>query len=67
MTRKTYEDIVEELRAQALDERDTGWLSDMCGFDLEYDERDSIIDVDRGHGSIDLGHLAGIVLSLLED
>jgi len=66
MTRKTYEDIVEELRSQALDERDTGWLSDMGDFDLDFDHRNVVIEV-NGHGSIDLGHLAGIVLSLLED
>lgn len=59
----TEEQIREILVSEALDHRAIGWLSDMAAFDLEYDEISQEIIVD-GIGSIDIGHLAAIILDI---
>lgn len=59
-----HDRIIEILRSEALDDRETGWLSDMTTYRLEYDEDNWAISVDDG--SIDLSHLASIVLEILE-
>lgn len=60
----TYEEILTVLRDEALDEPELGWLSDMGNWHLEYDEGSASINV-GGNGSIDLCHLASIVLELV--
>ena len=63
---KTYAEIEALLVREALDDPEVGWLSDMGAFRLEYDHKNKFIGVgDRG--SIDVGHLAGIVYRLLQD
>lgn len=57
-------DVIKTLVDEALEDPETGWLSDLGGFDLEYDERNASI-VLEGWGSIDIGHLAGIVESMI--
>lgn len=61
---KSHEDVIEILRAEALDDREVGWLSDMGTYRLEYNEDNWAIEV--GNGSIDLSHLASIVQGILE-
>lgn len=61
---KTHDEIVALLVSEALDERDTGWLSDMGGYRLEYDDANAAIRV--GNGSIDVGHLASIIQEIQE-
>ena len=64
----THEEIMTRLRDEALDDRETGWLSDMGAYSLEAPERSpDVIEVDYGNGSIDLSHLASIVESLIEE
>lgn len=60
----SHEQIIEILRAEALDDRDTGWLSDMNAYPLEYEDGDWAIST--GNGSIDLSHLASIFQGILE-
>lgn len=62
---KTHDDILEILRVEALGDRSTGWLSDMGNFRLKWDEQNSAIVIDDS-GSIDVGHLAGIISEILE-
>lgn len=59
----TQDQIREILVSEALEHRAIGWLSDMAAFDLEYDEDRQELTVD-GIGSIDIGHLASIVLDI---
>ena len=61
----THDEIVKTLRVEALDDRDTGWLSDMGEFGLEWDESSAAIVI-NGRGSIDVGHLAGIISEIVE-
>lgn len=58
--------IVDELKREALDDPETGWLSDLASRDLEWEERDEVIVFGEWEGSIDVGHLAGIVESLID-
>lgn len=62
----TFDAIVETLRAEALDDRDTGWLSDLSRYDLRYDAKSRVISLSN-LGSIDLGHLAEIVERLAHE
>lgn len=60
------ESIISELKYEALDEPETGWLSDLARRDLVWEERDEIIAIgDDWFGSVDVGHLAGIVESII--
>lgn len=61
-----HDRVIEILRSEALDDRDTGWLSDMGLFNLSYDDDNWAIIVGQHSGSIDLSHLASIVLEILE-
>ena len=61
----TRKQIREILVSEALERRPIGWLSDMAAFDLEYDEDRQELTVD-GNGSIDIGHLAAIILDIRE-
>lgn len=61
---KSYEEIIEILREEALTDPETGWLSDMGHYQLRYVEYARAIEV--GNGSIDLSHLASIILEILE-
>ena len=62
---KSHEDVIEILRAEALDDREVGWLSDMGTYRLEYNEDNWAIEV-GGLGSIDLSHLASIILEIAQ-
>lgn len=59
-----HERIIEILRSEALDDRETGWLSDMGAYRLEYDEGNWSINT--GNGSIDLSHIASIFIGIME-
>lgn len=60
MPAPTKDQIRAELVHTAIADAETGWLSDMEGAGLEYDEGQQTIYV--GHeGGIDVGHIAGIV------
>lgn len=59
------EEVARKLAHEALEDRETGWLSDLSHFDLGYDTASHSITV-GGWGSIDLGHLAEIVVGLIE-
>ncbi len=61
---KSYDEIVEILRNEALSIPEVGWLSDMTQYPLEYNEELHSIEV--GNGSIDLSHLASIIHEILE-
>lgn len=61
---KSYDEIVEILRKEALTDPETGWLSDMGHYRLGYVKYNQTIEV--GNGSIDLSHLASIILEILE-
>ena len=60
----THEEVLTVLRDEALDNPELGWLSDMGNWNLEYDESSGSIRV-GGNGSIDLSHLASIVIELI--
>lgn len=60
---KSYDEIIEILREEALADPETGWLSDMSHYPLEYDE--DTLSIGVGNGSIDLSHLASIILEIL--
>lgn len=67
MTKKIdREAIIAELKREALDDPEIGWLSDLSGRDLEWDERDEVIIFGKWDGSIDVGQLAGIVEGLID-
>lgn len=57
----THEEIVELLVREALEVPEEGWLSDLSSHDLRYDELNQSIVVDND-GSIDVGHIAGLIL-----
>lgn len=60
-----HQEVAKKLADEALTDRETGWLSDLSHFDLGYNEGSHAITV-GGWGSIDLGHLAEIVVYLIE-
>lgn len=59
------EAIINELRDEALKDPHTGWLSDLARRDLTWDGQDEIIVIGAWYGSVDVGHLAGIVESII--
>ena len=59
------EAIINELRDGALKDPHTGWLSDLARRDLTWDGQDEIIFIGAWYGSVDVGHLAGIVESII--
>jgi hypothetical protein len=61
----SIDEITRLLVDEALGERETGWLSDLGGFDLEFAPSERAITLE-GWGSIDIGQLAGIILDLIE-
>lgn len=71
----THEEIVARLKTEALDKADEGWISDLSHQVLEWDESNLAIAIGdsrrpwdtAGLGSIDIGHLARIVESILEE
>ncbi|MEU5838527.1 hypothetical protein ABZ820_33335 [Streptomyces diacarni] len=60
------EEIVNELRDEALKYPHTGWLSDLARRDLTWDGQNEIIVIGAWYGSVDVGHLAAIVESLID-
>lgn len=58
-----YDVIVDMLRKEALNPH--GWLSDMHHYHLEFDAQGDRITF--GDGSIDLGHLASLIESMIDD
>lgn len=66
----TREEVAETLRASAMDDVSTGWLSDLEHFDPEFDYDQGKIDVSGPEygswGSIDIGQLAGVVLDIIK-
>lgn len=62
---KTHDEVIEILRSEALDDQEVGWLSNMGMHRLEYNEDNWDIEVD-GFGSIDLSHLASIILEIAQ-
>lgn len=63
MTAPTRDEIRDELVSTAIDDPDTGWLSDIAGPGLVYDEKDEVLYIDY-EGGIDIGHLASIIQKL---
>lgn len=62
----TKDQILAELTRTAMEDPDTGWLSNLAAAGLEYDEADESITV--GHeGTIDVGHIAGVIEHLQND
>ena len=59
-------EIIKELCVTALDDPETGWLSDLASKGLEWDEFNEVIMMRDMGGSIDIGHLAEIVEILIE-
>ena len=58
-----HKDIERLLIAEALTDPDTGWLSDLAQFDLEYDAANRSITL-GGWGSVDISHLTEIVADI---
>lgn len=66
MSAYSHSDIVRILVREALDDVETGWLSDMGQFDLAWDSSNQAIEVlGGGEGSIDVSHLVSIVQALI--
>ena len=66
MSAYSHGDIVRVLVREALDDAETGWLSDMGKFDLAWDSSNQAIGVwGGGEGSIDVSHLASIVQAII--
>ena len=62
----TKDQILAELTRTAMEDPDTGWLSNLAAAGLEYDEADESIAV--GHeGTIDVGHIAGVIEHLQDN
>lgn len=64
---KDLDAIIEELKNEALDVTEEGWLSDLSSERLEWVEGAKAIVIGDWIGSIDVGHLSGIVESLISD
>lgn len=61
-----YEEILKTLVTTALEDPETGWLSDLSCYGLEYDDSEMVILC--GHeGSVDVGHLAEIVFYIIRN
>lgn len=58
--------IIATLKREALTTPEEGWVSDLGSWDLEWSEFDEAIVLGYHEGSIDVGHLAGIVENLIE-
>lgn len=58
-------EIIEELRKEALDDPECGWLSGLAWRGLKWDEFNEEIDFSCTDGSVDVGHLAEIVEHLI--
>ena len=65
MTSSRYDRILNILRKEALDDPETGWISDIARRRPQYDEAGQTITFDGG--SIDLGHLAAIIDDCIVD
>jgi hypothetical protein len=66
----THEEIMKHLLSEAVDDQPTGWLSDNRAAEVDDEGAPSVIVVTTYSGDeayIDLHHLAGIVLSLIEE
>lgn len=65
------QEIIDRLRAEAIDNVGTGWLSDLAHFDPEYDDGEQVIAVSApvhgAFGAIDLGHLSRIVQGIIKE
>ena len=62
----SHAEIVTVLRDEALDDPETGWLSDLGDHSPEWEESNQAIYVGSGGGgTIDLSHLASIVQSFM--
>ena len=67
MTKPTLDEIIEVLAREALDTPSEGWLLDLTQQHLEYDPWSQEITVGWDRVGIDIGHLAGIVDSMIQD
>lgn len=61
------EQWVEVLKKEALSDPKHGWLSDLGKWDLEWSDLDESIVLGYHEGSIDIGHLVGIIQHVLEN
>lgn len=59
--------IVETLKGEALNEADTGWLSDLARRGLTWNDRGEIIVIGDWFGSVDIGHLAEVVERMVSE
>lgn len=59
--------IIERLKREALSDPHTGWLSDLARKGLDWSESDEVIMLRHVDGSVDVGHLAGIVEHLIAE
>lgn len=66
MSEQTREAIVEQLKREALEDPETGWLSDLARRGLRWEERNEAIIIDAWYGSVDIGHLAEVVEAIAE-
>ena len=66
MSKQTREKIIGRLKREALKDPETGWLSDLARRGLAWEERDEVIAIGEWFGSVDVGHLAGIVEIIAE-
>lgn len=67
MSEQTRESIVGRLKREALKDPETGWLSDLARRGLAWEEREEVIVIGKDwFGSVDIGHLAGIVEIIAE-
>lgn len=67
MTKPTLDEIIEVLAREALDMPAEGWLSNLSQQRLEFDPYSQEIEVGWNGEGIDIGHLAGIVDSMIQD
>lgn len=58
--------IIATLKREALHDSEHGWLSDLHRRGLEWDDFNEAIMIQRGDGSVDVGHLAEVVEHLIE-
>ena len=67
MTKPTLDEIIEVLVREALDMPAEGWLSNLSQQRPHFDPYSQEIEVGWNGEGIDIGHLAGIVDSMIQD
>ena len=60
------EEWLEILKREALDDPETGWLSDLSSRGLSWSDFDEVISLDDYGGSVDVGHVVGLIQHVLK-